>query len=57
MRHMPQPEEQAFGRQLAAKLPAALHLEKTGRQLILFTTELPDKNQAEHIMRLAIELS
>ena len=57
MRHMPQPEEQAFGRQLASKLPAAINLEKTGRQLILFTTELPDKNQAEHIMRLAIELS
>ncbi|HEX9594605.1 MAG TPA: hypothetical protein VF996_00515, partial [Candidatus Saccharimonadales bacterium] len=55
--HVPQPDEQAYARQLGAKLPQALNLERTSRQLVLFTAEMPDANQAEHLLRLAIELS
>ena len=55
--HMPQPDEQAYARELGARLPQALNLEKTSRQLVLFTAQMPDANQAEHLLRLAIELS
>ena len=56
MKHVPQPDEQASARLLAAKLPKEVNLEKTTSQLILFTATMPDESQAEHLVRLAVKL-